>query len=70
MEPLVNPLGRNGGLRRQSDAVESYDATEIEARREEEPANLHSEAEAGPPGEPAMVDPVMEWGTTGVGRPV
>ena len=40
VEPLVNPLGRNGGLRRQSDAVETNDATKIEARREEEPAKL------------------------------
>ena len=50
--------------------METYDTTEIEARREEEPANLPSEAEGRPPGEPAMADPVMESGTTGVGRPV
>ena len=70
VEPLVNPLGRNRGLRRQSDAVETYGATEIEARMEEEAANLPSEAEGRPSGEPAMVYPVMEWGTTDVGRPV
>ena len=61
---------RNGGLRRQTDAVETYDATEIEARREEEPANFPSETDGRPPGEPAMVDRVMEWETTDVGRPV
>ena len=54
MEPLVIPPGLNGGLRRQSDAVKTYDATEIEARREEEPANLPIEAKGRPPGEPAM----------------
>ena len=55
VEPLAYPLGRYG-LRRQSDAVETYDATMIEARREEEPASLPSEAESRPPGEPAMVE--------------
>ena len=70
MEPLVNPLGRNGGLRRQSNAVETYDATEIEARSEKEAANLPSEAEGRPSGEPAMVDSVMDRGITDVGRPV
>ena len=48
--------------RREEDAIEAYDATELEARREEELANLPSEAEGRPPGEPAMVDPVMERG--------
>ena len=48
--------------RREEDAIETYDATELEARREEEPANLPSEAEGRPPGEPAMVDTVMERG--------
>ena len=61
-EPTVTTLGRNGGLRRQSDGVATYDATKIEARRDEEPANLPSEAEGRLPGEPAMVDPVMERG--------
>ena len=56
--------------RREEDAIEAYDATELEARREEEPANLPSEAEGRHPGEPAMVDPVMESRTTDVGRPV
>ena len=40
----------------------TYDATKIEARRDEEPANLPSEAEGRLPVEPAMVDPVMERG--------
>ena len=50
--------------------METNDATEIEARREKETANLPSEAEGRPPGEPAMVEPVMEWGTTDECRPV
>ena len=70
MEPLFYHPGLNGGLRRQSDAVKTYDATEIEARREEQPANLPRLAEGRPSGEPAMFDPVMESGTTDVGRPV
>ena len=70
MEPLVNIFGRNGGLRRQSDAVETYDATESEARREEERASLPSQAEDSPPGETVVVEPVMESGTRDVGRPV
>ena len=61
-EPLVTTLGRNGGLRRQSDGVATYDATKIEAKRDEEPANLPSEAEGRLLGEPAMVDPLMERG--------
>ena len=68
VEPLVNPPGLNGGLRRQSDAVGTYDAPDIEARREES-ANLPSEAEGGPAGEPAIVEPVMEWEITDVCRP-
>ena len=70
VEPLVSPFGVGGGLRRQSDALETYDATEIEARREEEPANIPSEAEGRPPIEPAIIEPVMESGITDVGRPV
>ena len=50
--------------------METYDATEIEARREEELANLPSKAEGRPPVEPAMVELVIESGTTDVGRPV
>ena len=38
--------------------METYDAREIEARREEEPAKLLSGAEGRPPGDPAMVEPV------------
>ena len=56
--------------RREEVAIEAYDATELEARREEEHANIPSKAEGRPPGEPAMVDPVMEGGTTDVDRPV
>ena len=50
--------------RREEDAVETYDATELEARREEEPANLPSEAEGRPPGEMVTAEPVMENATT------
>ena len=49
--------------RREEDAIETYDATELDARREEEPANLPSEAEHRPPGEPMAAEPVMEIGT-------
>ena len=70
MESLVNPPGLSGVLRRQSDAVETYDGREVEARREEDAANLPSEAEVRPPGETAVAEPVMESGTTDVGRPV
>ena len=49
--------------RREEDAIEAYDATELEARREEEHANLPNEAEGRPPGEPSMAEPVMEIGT-------
>ena len=70
VEPLVNPPRLNGRLQRQSNAVETYDATEIEAKREEEPANLLSEIEGRPPGEPTTVEPVTEGGTKDVGRPV
>ena len=70
VEPLVNPPGLSGGLRRQSDAVETYNATKIEARREEKTANLPSEADVRPPGGQAMVDPVMECGTTDAVRTV
>ena len=69
-EPRVPARGRPEGLQRQSDMVETNDATQIEARRQEEPANLPSEAEGRPPGEPTMVEPVMESGTTEAGRPV
>ena len=49
--------------RREEDAVETYDATELEARREEEPANLPNEVEGRPPGEPMAAEPMMENGT-------
>ena len=49
--------------RREEDAIEAYDATELEARREEEPANLPCEAEDRPPGEVMSAEPVMEVGT-------
>ena len=48
---------------RREDAIETYDATELKARREEEPANLPSEAEGRPPGEPMAAEPVIEIGT-------
>ena len=69
-EPTVTTRGRPEGLRRQIDVVETYGARKIEARREDEPANLPNEAEGRPLGEAAMVEPVMESGTTDVGRPV
>ena len=70
VETLVCPPGLIRGVRRPSDSVETYDATEIETRREEQPANLPSEAEGRPPGEPEVVKPVMKSGTTDVGGPV
>ena len=47
--------------------METYDALEIEERREEEPAKLLSAAEGRPPGEPAMVEQI---GTPDLCRPV
>ena len=70
VETPVNLPGLNKGLRPQSDSVETYNATEIEARREEDPANFLSEAEGISPVEPAVAEPVMEIGTTDVCRPV
>ena len=49
--------------RREEDAIEAYDATELEARREEKPANLPYEAEGRPPGEVMAAKPVMADGT-------
>ena len=60
VEPLVNPPGLDGALRRQSDAVETFDEREMGARREEEAANLPNEAERSPPGETVLVEPVMK----------
>ena len=48
--------------RREEDAIEAYDTTEQEARREEEPANLPCEAEDRPPGEVMAAEPVVEVG--------
>ena len=70
VEPLVDPPGLNRGLRRESDAVEKYFATETEVRWEEEPKKFPNEAEGRPPVERMVVEPVMESGTTDVGRPV
>ena len=53
--------------RREEDAIEAYDTTELEARREEEPANLPCEAEDRQPGEVMGADPVMEIGNAGDG---
>ena len=69
-ESRLTTRGRPDGLRKQSDVVETNESTEIEARTEEGPANLPSEAEGRPPGEPVMVEPEMESRTTDVGRPV
>ena len=56
--------------RREEDAIEAYNTTELEARREEEPANLPCEAEDRPPGEVMAAEPVMEIGTADdSGRP-
>ena len=52
-----------GVARREEDVIETYDATELKARREEEPANLPSEAEGRPPGEPMAAEPVIEIST-------
>ena len=65
-EPQVTTRGRIEGSRKQNDAVETYDATEVEARREEEPANLSSEGR--PPSEPVVNEPVMESETTDIGN--
>ena len=70
VEPLVNSPGLNGVLRRQSDAVETYDEREMGARREEKAANVPSEAEGSAPGEMVVVEPLMESETTDVGRPI
>ena len=70
LESLGNSPGLSGVLRRQGDAVETYEGREMEARREEEAANLPSEAEGRHPGETALAEPVMESETTDVGRPV
>ena len=48
--------------KREEDAIEAYDATELVARREEEPPNLPCEAEDRPPGEVMAAEPVMEIG--------
>ena len=49
--------------RREEDAIEAYDETELEARREEEPAYLPCGAEDRPAGEVMAAEPVMEIGT-------
>ena len=53
-----------------SDAVDTYDEKQMEARREEEAAKLPSEAEGKPPDETVVAEPVLESGATDVGRPV
>ena len=70
VEPLINPPELDGVLRLQSDAVETYDQKQMEARRQEENTNLPTEAEGRPPGETAVAETVMECGTIDVGRPV
>ena len=49
--------------RREEDAIEAYNATELEAKREEEPANLSCEVEVRPPGEVMAAKLMMEIGT-------
>ena len=70
VEPLVNPPGQNRVVRMQSDAVETYDERDMGARREQEAANLPSEAEGSPLGKTVDVEPVMESENTDVGRPI
>ena len=85
VDPQFNPIGRNVRIRAMPEHFadparmirevarrekEAYDTTELEARREKEPANIPREAEERPPVEPVMVEPVMERQTTDVGRPV
>ena len=57
------PIMTREVARRGEDAIEAYDATELDARMEEEPANLPCEAEDRPPGEVMAAEPVMEIGT-------
>ena len=72
-EQQVNPPGinvRNRAMsehfadppQRMMDVARREDATELEASREE-PANLPSEAEGRPPGEPMAAEPVIEIST-------
>ena len=49
--------------RRGEDAIEAYDATKLEARREEDPATQPCQAEDRPPGEVMAAEPVIEMGT-------
>ena len=49
--------------KKEENAIEEYDAMELEANREEEPANLPFEAEVRSPGELMAGEPVMEIGT-------
>ena len=49
--------------RREEDAIEAYDTTELEVRREQEPANLPCEEEDRPAGEVMAAKPVMEIGS-------
>ena len=45
------------------DAIEAYDATELEARREEEPSNQPCKADDRPSDEVMAAEPVIEMGT-------
>ena len=62
-EHFVDPPRMREVARSEEDAIETYDATELEARREEEPANLPSEEEGIPPGDAVEAEPVMDNGT-------
>ena len=62
-EHFADPPRMREVARREEDAIETYDATELEARREEEPANLPSEEEGIPPGDAVEAEPVMDNGT-------
>ena len=61
-EYFADPPQRMMDVARREDAIETHDATELEARTEEEPANLPSEAEGRPPREPMAPEPVIEIG--------
>ena len=57
---LIHPRMMREVAKREEDALEAYDATELEDRREEEPANLPGEAKVRPPGEVMAAEMVME----------
>ena len=57
------PRMRQEVARREEDAIEAYDTTKLDARKEEEPANLPCEADDRSPGEVMAAEPVMEIGT-------